>query len=686
MSLASWNSPAFADGMSSTPRTFYCKSHPDFHMPSHVEIGKGFDGERYVERLKAHGVDGVAIFGKCHYGFAYYPSAYGTVHPRLTKDMLAEVKRGCEAHQVRMIVYFSVFLDTAAIERHPDWRLQSSDERTDAGFDSNRYEPVCVNSPYLEELLIPQAVESIQRYAPEELFLDTMTGFHPCYCSHCLEAYGKAIPKGPEDEDWLEYVSWYRGCYDRFFRRVGEAVHAADPNVDLSINWLWGVRNPEGPPPHITRLSADLIATPLVASTVSRYFAGSGYPFDYMTGRFLSGLGDWSNNTADSLLITAATTASNGGSFYIIDRQLPDGSLEERSYEMMDAVFGFLHARDDVFDGIRHVPEIAVLHSYVQLMGDALQFYPLQDERTRRRNPYEGVSRLLMHYARHFTGLSLENCLARMTDYQVLIIPETEFLTNESVARFARYVDEGGHVLLALPTELENVPEALLEFAGVAPAEATDRQIGYGYLQTNATDPMLVRTNFANVVPLDGAEVLHQHIEPAGLDAEGKSFGHGFAPPGTPTKFAGVLHTRRGQGQVITTAFPAFSSYWEWRNPWLAKALLQALDRLLPEPCARLHTRAHVELVATRKANDLIVHLVNHSGREFLGGYYYPMTEYVPVIPDLKLSLHPNAAGKKLRLASSNEVLEPAMDGNRPQLLNLSLHYHEAVVVADFFA
>ena len=96
-------------------RIHLCKSHPDFHMPADAEIGVGFDGDAYAKRLKESGADAVVFFAKCHYGHSYYHTRVGYRHPRLTKDMLAEVVRGCRKHGVGPIAYFSVFLDTQAV-------------------------------------------------------------------------------------------------------------------------------------------------------------------------------------------------------------------------------------------------------------------------------------------------------------------------------------------------------------------------------------------------------------------------------------------------------------------------------------------------------------------------------------------------------------------------------------------
>ena len=94
-------------------KSFLCKLHPDFHMPSDVDIGEGFDGESYAKKLKENHVDAIAMYGKCHYGHAYYYTEVGTRHPRLKTDMMAEVVRGAKKYDIGVVMDYSVFLDNA---------------------------------------------------------------------------------------------------------------------------------------------------------------------------------------------------------------------------------------------------------------------------------------------------------------------------------------------------------------------------------------------------------------------------------------------------------------------------------------------------------------------------------------------------------------------------------------------
>ena len=133
--------------MTKTKKDFFlCKLHPDFHLPAEYEVGAGFDGSDYAEKMYKSGVDAVAVFAKCHYGHSYYPTEIGARHPRLKVDLLGDITKGCKEYGLGVIAYYSVFLDTVAVQQNPDWMLQSDISGVDAGFDSGNFLPLCVNS------------------------------------------------------------------------------------------------------------------------------------------------------------------------------------------------------------------------------------------------------------------------------------------------------------------------------------------------------------------------------------------------------------------------------------------------------------------------------------------------------------------------------------------------------------
>jgi hypothetical protein len=676
--------------MPSKPSHFLCKSHPDFHIPADAEVGAGFDGEAYCARLKASGVDSVAIFGKCSYGHAYYDSRFGTRHPRLRKDMVAEVCRGADKVGIGVVAYYSVFLDTAAVVAHPDWRMRATDTSADAGFDSGRFQAVCVNSPYLEELLIPQSVELARDYPIDELLWDTMTGFQPCYCTHCRTRFGRDIPRDATDPAWLDYVAFYARQYEQFYARstaaVQAAARAAGKNIRLGYNWEYGYRRPAEVTDGINLLLADLTSNGTVASLTCRTYAGTGLAFEYMCGRFMHGLDEWNSNTPESLLHTGAVTLANGGSFYLIDRQLPDGSLEERAYQSMRDVFGYFQQRRPWLAGTTPVPEIAVLHSYRSLMGADLRYFPDGKARQDRLKPLEGVARLFMEHGRHYTVQTEPRLRRRLDDYRLVVLPELEFLEPQTVDALTTWVHNGGQLILTQAPDPANLDPALLDLAGVHVHEL--RKLPFGF--AGISPPLLLRGRFARFDALPGTQTLVPYTPPVSYGDGGERFGHGFAPPDAPpySPSRDPLVTLRalGTGRVAYLGLPFFRAYFDHQNPQQARLFLSILDRLLPDPVARTTTPAQHELTSMRRGDDLIVHVVSHACRERLGTYWYPVIEYLPEVRDIRLSLRDNGRIRQILSVPDGTPLPTTRNAGRVHVTLPPLTVMQSVCVEDYFA
>jgi len=621
-------------------KTYLTKCHPDFHLPADVVVGEGFDAQDYVARLKEAQIDAVVFFGKCHYGFSYYPTKIGTVHPKLVSDMLGEIVQECRREGVGISAYYSVFLDTAAARLHPDWVLQADTDEIEGGFNSKKFEQICVNSGYLDELLLPQSIEIVKNYDVDELFFDTMTGFTPCYCDKCKELFGKPIPRSAEDPDWLAYVNWYNDQYEAFFAKVIRVIYEINPQVGVIFNWQWSARLPGNPAPFTKRLAGDLYPSGATSSYFSHYWAGTDYPFDYMCGRFMHGLSEWSNNTPETLKYTAAATIANGGSFYLIDRQLPNGSLEARSWPILKDVFTFVNDRREVVEHTRHVPETAVLHSLEHIVGAHNEFFPDLELRKQRTVPMTAMAQVLRDRARHYTPLNTDNLKRRLLEYKLIVLPECDYLDAEMIQLLTQFVENGGKLLIVQSATKDGLDPALLQLAGVTFKAYADLE--YGYIEKQSAgnaDPILVRGKFALVTPDEGTQTLHRYVSPLSEGNSGAQFGHGFAPPTTPSDFAVVTSRQLGAGEIVYVSAPILTSHDAYFNPHITDLVLQLMDRLLPRPIVSVQTKAQVELVVMRKADDLIIHLVNHSAKEVLAGYWCPVLEFIPELRDIAISV-----------------------------------------------
>lgn len=647
-------------------KKYICKCHPDFHIPEDAIVGTDFDGDDYARKAKAAGIEKLVMFAKCHYGFCYYPTKIGNVHPGLQKDMLAEFVKGCRNAGLGVACYYSVFLDTAIIKKHPDWMLQPGQNQPKEGLlFSKKYLPVCVNSPYLDELLIPQALEIIENYDIDELFYDTMTNFIPCYCENCRRKFGKSIPQDNRDADWLEYVKWYYNQYREFYSKILQTIHEKNPNVLVTVNWEWSARMPDQPVPYIKHLRGDLFTSGSDASFFCRYWAGTGLSFDYMCGRFLHHLGDWSNNTPETLKYTAAATIANGGGFYLIDRQMSEGHMEDRAYAITKEVFDFINERRDYVTDTEHIPETAVLYPFEHVVGPRFEIFPDNKKRSDRIRQFKAIANILVNNAKHYTAMNSENLREKIDNYRLLILPEVDYLGSETIETVKRFVYRGGKLIIIQSDNKDDVNLDLFELAGVKYHGRESLDYSYIESETNGIeDPILVRGHFALVTPHHETVTLARNIAPLRVGKAGSEFGHGFAPPSKWEGYSAVTYRTYGQGKVIYIAGPILTSHEVFHNPYISRLLIGLYDKLLPDPLVKVECKGHVEMTAMRKDNDLIVHLVNHSGKEILAGGYCPVTEFIPEIRDISLSIKSSKAfDSVLSIPDGSSIKPEFIDG-----------------------
>lgn len=679
MSSATLTQEQISGNKTSNPRPrMLCRSHPDFHIPAGVDVGAGFDGEALGRQLAEAGADSIAIFAKCHYGHAYYPTKIGTPHPGLQCDLLGEAVKGCKKHGVSVTAYVSLFFDTAAVAKHPEYLLQKAPHGEHQDLEPDNYAPICVNSGYIEGNLIPMCLEVIDHYDVHELFLDTMTWFRPCFCQQCHVGFGKAIPTDDTHPNWPAFVVWYKQCFDDAFVKITEEIRAHKPEIGVIFNHKWGTREPTTPPAGIDHLSADLWGSGRISSYYSRYLAGTGLTFDYMCGRFMHGLGDWDNSTDESMLYTASATIANGGGYYIIDRMLPDGTLEPRSYDAMKTVFSHINVRREYIEDTTPISDIAVLSSYDSIIGKDLERFADFNKRKERMRAYEGAGSLLTENGRHFLGLSEENLQARISEFRYVIVPEQTVLSQTILAALEDYASNGGHVLISIADIGEQ--DALCAIAGIKHLGHDDAP--YCYVGTE--QPFHLKQRRSLIEAID-ADVLYQAKAILPVNNDHHKFGHGLAP--YIDEDAGALITRRtlGTGSITCIAAPIFTAHINHKNPYTQKLILQLIDEVAAPAPVRINTRADVELSLLRKNDDLIMHLVNHSGKETVCSWVFPMTDYLPDINDIEVAIQLSDQRPSITACPSGESIDYTLDNGIARFRAPTLEAMNTIVVHGYY-
>jgi hypothetical protein len=317
-------------------RDCFHQVHMDFHIPEFPpEALDRLDVGAFVDQLQRAGVDLVALFAKCHFGNSYYQTRVGHIHRALKGDFLLEAAGECRRRGIRPLAYYSLCVDKHAYDENPDWRYRDETGQTYAGV----FGSVCMNTPYKDELAMPQLEEIAAGYPVDGFFIDI------------------PFPWGAKD-----YFCFCPSCRRRWKTEYGIEIDANLPAVERqrlnmrpAESWLLQIRE------LIDRRNPELLICSNIAGTaaVNRrikelcdigVWESQPRPGDYlghslatrlgrndildvqvMTVRFYEGWGDLSLKPEAQLTTECAAILGNGMRPCVGDQANLDGTCRKRS-------------------------------------------------------------------------------------------------------------------------------------------------------------------------------------------------------------------------------------------------------------------------------------------------------------------------------------------------------------------
>ncbi|MGZ5467636.1 MAG: alpha-L-fucosidase, partial [Candidatus Aminicenantales bacterium] len=313
-----------------------------------------------LERVKP---DYVQYDCKGHAGWAGYPTAAGWASPGIVNDSLAVWRKATRDVGVGLFIHYSGVWDTKAIIEHPDWARVDADGKRDPNATS-------VFGPYVDELLIPQLKEVTAKYDLDGVWADgecwaAQLDYSPrALAAWTSETGSTNAPKVRSDPRWLEWKMFHRRAFERYLRHWIDAVHAADPALQLTSNWMYTSFAPKPVEAKLDFLSGDYSPSLSVdrARLEARYLASTGMPWDLMAWGFDKGQGlGWSIKPAVHLMQEASVVLMQGGGFQIYHTPTRSGFIVEPIIAQEEAVASFCRARQAVSHKSASVPQVALL-------------------------------------------------------------------------------------------------------------------------------------------------------------------------------------------------------------------------------------------------------------------------------------------------------------------------------------
>ena len=294
--------------------------HFDLH-PNKTDTVLGADiTEKNIEALLSRvRPDFVQYDCKGHAGYTGYPTKIGTSSPGIVKDALKIWREVTRKHGVGLYIHYSGVWDSVAVQKHPSWAVVHANGKRDENANS-------VFGPYVDRLLIPQLKEVTAAYDLDGVWADgecwaAKLDYSPAALKAWQAETGyKEAPKSRKNPRWLEWKMFHRRAFERYLCHWIDALHAFNPKLQLTSNWMYTTLAPKTVVAKLDFLSGDYSPGLSVdrARVEARYLASTGMPWDLMAWGFDKGPHlRWSLKTPVHLQQEASVVLMEGGGFQI---------------------------------------------------------------------------------------------------------------------------------------------------------------------------------------------------------------------------------------------------------------------------------------------------------------------------------------------------------------------------------
>ncbi len=597
--------------------------HFDLH-PQAIDTALGADISKdnirgLLERVKP---DFVQYDCKGHAGWTGYPTVVGWASPGIVNDSLAVWRKATSDLGVGLFIHYSGVWDSKAVAEHPDWARIGPDGKPDPNATS-------VFGPYVDELLIPQLKEVAAKYGLDGVWADgecwaTQLDYSPRALAAWTKETGyRDAPKDNSDPNWLEWKMFHRRAFERYLSHWIDAVHAANPALQLTSNWMYTTFAPKPVEAGLDFLSGDYSPSLSVdrARVEARYLASTGMPWDLMAWGFDKGQGlGWSIKPAEHLMQEASVVLMQGGGFQIYHTPTRSGFIVEPIIAQEEAVASFCRARQDVSHKSASVPQVALLLSSESFWDKSnAVFAPWGDV----FQDLEGALHALLNLHYSVDILAEHQLRPRLNEFPLVVVPDSHKLTPDFRQALTSYVEQGGSLLL-LGEKCARLFEPILGAAlqGV-PVQRTAELAGALETDTSAS------------LQATSADGIWQDV---GLTTARAA---GFIYPTRDTRKDGrVAATVNafGKGRVGAIYGPVASIYFRSHHPWLREFIGGLAAELFREPAVTVEGPPTLD-VALRMTGDgrLAVHLLDTAGMPLPDRYGF--TDFIPPLEGIKLTI-----------------------------------------------
>ena len=566
--------------------------HFDFHATQKDDqIGKSFSAETIDSMLTLIKPDYIQVDCKGHPGISSYPTKIGNSAPGFVKDVYKIWREVTAKHGVGLFVHYSGVIDNEAARKHPEWAAVNRDGKIS---ETN----ISVLSPYVNELLIPQMKELIDNYKIDGAWIDGESwALGLDYSKKMLDAFHNetgitSVPYYSNDKYMLEFKTFNRNVFRNYIARYVDEIHKYNPEFQITSNWAFSSFMPRPIDVNIDFISGDFDPNNSLYSGLfeSRCIASQGKPWDLMVWSFThDNEGAHIYKSPVQLKQAAAVVISMGGGFQMYSTQNRDASIKPWIFETLHSVSEFCRERQPFTQNAKPIPQIALLYSTANFEKNS---EPLYSSSGFIQDPLKGMLNLLLDSQNAVEILMEHHLEKRINEYPLVVIPETQYLSEDFKKVLLSYVNNGGNLL-------------------VVGAEATRMFADQLNVEMKDTASVVVK-NLAWNGNMAGLSGLYQPFSPK-ISAE--TFGQIYNEPDFRfTSSPAATIAQFGKGKIAGVYFSIGKNYLRMNNPVYRNFINALVKKLFRNPKVEISCNENVVLTVNQLENKLAINLINLLG------------------------------------------------------------------------
>jgi hypothetical protein len=646
-----------------TRKDAFLGMHFDLHPgKTDTSLGADITEENIAALLDRVKPDFVQYDCKGHAGYTGYPTKIGWSCPGIVQDSLAIWRKVTREHGVGLYIHYSGDWDAVAIEHHPDWAAQDANGKPDPNATS-------VFGPYVDTLMIPELKEVAAAYDIDGMWVDgECWGARLDWSPAAMVAWRAETgytdaPKKRGDPYWQEWKQFHRRHFEQYVKHWVDALHAFRPSLQITSNWMYSSMAPLPVKIDLDFLSGDFSSMLALdrARVEARYFASTGKPWDLMSWGFIWGAGQLNSlKPAVQLQQEASVVLMQGGGIQVYYNPTRSGYIMPEIINTMGQVADFCRARQKVSHKSTTVPQVALLYSAESMFERSDSVFSPFDEKFEildHLDATEGALHALLELGYSVDLLAEHQLQPRLSDFPLVVIPDSHVLTAEFRDALLRYVKGGGNLLLL----------------GASCAKLFAAQVGVRF----EGDPAQVATELLTSAGIISADGVWQKVTATTAQVVAQRY------PTRDTRKSGEVAatwTALGNGRIAAVYGPVARNHFHSHHPCTRRLIGDLAAKLFPDPAVRIDGPPCLDVSLRRtKTGKLSLHMLNTTNMQ-VSPRHVGM-DFVPPVGPITAHLRVPEKPKRVSWVPDGGRVKWSWADGRLTVMVPAVHVHGGIVV-----